>query len=114
MAPKADDLTAERAAQPVKAIVIHCPRCLVQHIDEGQWLLIKHHTHQCQSCGYEFDVGYYSVGVDLAKTARQEALREAMRAISKLFDENTSGTPEYYCALLDAGNALDRLDSEGA
>lgn len=29
------------------------------------------------------------------------------------YDENTSGTPEYYCALLDAGNALDRLAREG-
>lgn len=46
-------------------------------------------------------------------TARQEALREARQSISRLFDENQSGTPEYYCALLDAGNELDRLAREG-
>ena len=50
---------------------------------------------------------------EAAQQARQEALREARQSISRLFDENQSGTPEYYCALLDAGNELDRLAREG-
>jgi hypothetical protein len=47
------------------------------------------------------------------KAARQEALREARQLVSAMFDQQASELPDYYAALLDVGNALDRLASEG-
>ena len=89
MAPQ-DDLTAERAATDMYNRLFSVMR------------LPEHEQHAKARLKLFYHV------------TRQEALREARQTISKLFDENTSGTPEYYCALLDAGNALDRLASEGA
>lgn len=64
---------------------------------------------------------YYSLGptnlIDLISAAltatRRAALLEARQAVSKLFDQQASELPDYYAALLDAGNALDRLAQEG-
>jgi len=33
---------------------IVCPKCKVQHIDEGIWATRLHKKHQCQSCGKEW------------------------------------------------------------
>lgn len=33
-------------------MVLHCPRCEVQHLDEGEWETREHRTHQCQHCGH--------------------------------------------------------------
>jgi predicted RNA-binding Zn-ribbon protein involved in translation (DUF1610 family) len=32
------------------AVVIHCPECGTQHIDEDEWATREHWTHECQSC----------------------------------------------------------------
>ena len=45
---------------------------------------------------------------------RRAALLEARQAVSKLFDQGQSQQPDYYCALLDVGNTIDRLAQEGA
>lgn len=47
------------------------------------------------------------------RATRQEALREARQLVSTMFDQQASELPDYYAALLDVGNALDRLASEG-
>lgn len=64
---------------------------------------------------------YYSLGptnlIDLIADAltatRRAALLEARQAVSQLFDQQVSELPDYYAALLDVGNALDRLAQEG-
>lgn len=34
--------------------ILYCPKCDVQHIDEGVWATKEHKTHQCQACGHEW------------------------------------------------------------
>ena len=51
--------------------------------------------------------------VTALEDARQEALKEARQIVSTMFDQQASELPDYYAALLDVGNALDRLASEG-
>jgi rubredoxin len=33
-------------------MVLHCPECGKQHLDEGVWETREHRTHQCQHCGH--------------------------------------------------------------
>lgn len=42
--------------QPVKPLelLIHCPRCLKQHVDEGHFATHAHTKHACQFCGLAF------------------------------------------------------------
>lgn len=35
-------------------LLLFCPECNVQHIDEGIWATKPHRTHQCQSCKHEW------------------------------------------------------------
>lgn len=32
-------------------VVIHCPKCGLQHVDEGEWTMRAHRTHLCAKCG---------------------------------------------------------------
>jgi hypothetical protein len=54
-------------------VVLHCPVCKKQHIDEGEWATRPHRTHACvddaagKGCGVAFTPsGHRTVGV-LAK-----------------------------------------------
>lgn len=57
-------LAATADAAPVP-MVLACPQCGVQHIDEGEWAATRHHkTHQCQACKHEWrPFPYATVGV---------------------------------------------------
>ncbi len=45
---------ARSEAAPIP-VVVHCPMCRAQHIDEGEWATTRHHrTHRCQECGCDF------------------------------------------------------------
>lgn len=35
-------------------LLIHCPRCKTQHIDEGRFATHPHKDHACQDCGLVF------------------------------------------------------------
>lgn len=35
-------------------VVLHCPKCKAQHLDEGEWATREHRKHQCQSCRHEW------------------------------------------------------------
>lgn len=35
-------------------IVIHCPDCGKQHVDEGEWATEPHKTHLCSRCKHLF------------------------------------------------------------
>ncbi len=50
---------ALKALEPVP-VVIHCPKCGKQHIDEGEWATRPHKTHQCQYCKFEWRPQDYS------------------------------------------------------
>lgn len=45
-------LTAQPVAQAGKPIemILHCPACHSQHIDEGEWATRAHHKHLCAVC----------------------------------------------------------------
>lgn len=32
-------------------MILNCPACGARHIDEGEFVEKRHHTHACQSCG---------------------------------------------------------------
>ena len=86
---QADDLTAERAAALLSNIVGIVPMTEQQRATRVQWL------------------------VDYAKTARQEALREACKLVSDyncMHDHGKKATK----ACDDIFEQLDRLASEGA
>lgn len=40
--------------KPMLELLIYCPRCLKQHIDEGDFATKPHKTHACQFCGLGF------------------------------------------------------------
>jgi hypothetical protein len=39
---------------PPEPLVLHCPRCGLQHVDEGEWATRAHKTHLCAGCGQEW------------------------------------------------------------
>lgn len=50
-------LLAELAAlgpddAPPLPMVMHCPKCSAQHVDEGEFETIPHRAHLCASCGH--------------------------------------------------------------
>lgn len=54
-----------RPALPLR-LVITCPACGKQHVDEGEWATRLHRTHQCQDhgCLHEWRPStLYTVGV---------------------------------------------------
>ena len=50
-------------------LLMHCPVCRKQHVDEGIWETKPHHTHRCvddacgKGCGHEWEVSGYVRGV---------------------------------------------------
>jgi len=62
--PKDIPHPAKSDSSPVP-VVIACPACGEQHIDEGEWATTRtHKTHQCQGCGHEWrPFPYATVGV---------------------------------------------------
>ena len=32
-------------------MVLHCPQCGKQHVDEGEWETRQHRSHLCAECG---------------------------------------------------------------
>jgi hypothetical protein len=51
----------ERGPQPM---VLNCPQCGSQHIDQDEWAMKPHKTHLCASCGFQWSpFGYATVGV---------------------------------------------------
>ena len=38
----------------VESLLVRCPRCGAEHIDEGWFAVIPHRKHQCMCCGREF------------------------------------------------------------
>ena len=44
------DVVRTTEGAPIPMILV-CPACGSRHIDEGAWILNRHHTHACQECG---------------------------------------------------------------
>lgn len=62
-----ESLSAGGVTKPIP-MLLHCPRCDVQHIDLGEWSTRPHRTHLCDKlaggCGYEWRPAMvYTVGV---------------------------------------------------
>ncbi len=63
----------ERAAQAAKPIpmILFCPSCGEQHIDEGEWATKLHKTHLCQHCECEWrPANVATVGVETIDVTR--------------------------------------------
>lgn len=41
-------------SEPLLELLLHCPRCLKQHVDEGHFATHPHKVHACQFCGLGF------------------------------------------------------------
>lgn len=54
----------ERPTLPLELLII-CPRCKEQHIDEGRFAVEPHKNHSCQHCGLTFQASgpVESIGV---------------------------------------------------
>lgn len=55
------EVTVFDAALP--RLVLYCPRCGVNHVDEGVWATRPHRTHLCANCGHEWDEGGLCFGI---------------------------------------------------
>lgn len=38
--------------EKVTSMILFCPMCHSRHIEEGEFVTKKHHTHACQICGF--------------------------------------------------------------
>lgn len=45
-------LTLFGAVLVIVDVVIHCPQCGAQHIDDGEWAARPHRSHLCSNCGH--------------------------------------------------------------
>lgn len=55
--------------QTPRHLVMNCPRCGIQHIDQNEWATKQHKTHQCQACGFEWrPYDYPTFGVEGEKS----------------------------------------------
>lgn len=53
----------DRLRAPIP-MVLHCPHCRAQHVDEGEWATEPHRTHLCAECDCEFrPANVHTVGV---------------------------------------------------
>ncbi len=43
-------MSVEKEPEPIPMLII-CPVCKEQHVDEGEFAIKVHTTHACQSCG---------------------------------------------------------------
>lgn len=62
-------------------VILHCPFCLKQHVDENQWVTTPHRTHVCvddiagSGCGKPFTPSpHRTVGILNLKGLKIDAL----------------------------------------
>ena len=88
--PSTTFVIGEVGSRPLRCL-LHCPKCGVHHIDEGEWATTRvHKSHQCQSCRHEWrPFAYPTVGVawppqdeedDFGQPHRGHDTRHAMEA----------------------------------
>ena len=45
-------------------MVLHCPKCFTQHVDQDEFATRPHRTHRCVQCAHEWrPANVYTVGV---------------------------------------------------
>lgn len=65
------------AAAPPIPMVLHCPVCALQHVDEGEWIAAEHRTHLCAACGNEWrPSNTATIGVKALARARPDESEE--------------------------------------
>lgn len=53
----------------IERLVICCPACGRQHIDDGEWAERPHRTHLCSGCGCTWrPFEHHTVGVSYAES----------------------------------------------
>lgn len=58
------DKTEKRIHEVPIRMLLFCPVCDAQHIDEGEWATLPHRTHECQHCRHQWRPSHTStVGV---------------------------------------------------
>jgi hypothetical protein len=65
----------EKPTPPLELLII-CPRCHLQHVDEGRLATKPHRDHACQGCGLTFQASgpVESIGVQFFKGYKNEEL----------------------------------------
>src|SRR5882724_7806446 len=87
----------DRQEAAPKRMILFCPACGNQHIDEGTWSVRPHKTHQCQSCKLEWKpypyptVGILSVVDELPPGVPSEATPSKENAELKYENEQLMG-----------------------
>lgn len=68
----------EKPMAPLELLII-CPRCHMQHVDEGRFAKKPHRSHACQGCGLTFQASgsVESIGVRFFTGYKDEAETEA-------------------------------------
>lgn len=74
-------------------MIIYCPMCCYQHLDEGEWATRLHRTHQCQHCSHKWrpanvaTVGVAKLLEQLPKDLNSEAATWAEQEWAKCNNE---------------------------
>ena len=50
-------MMAIRILYRIRQAEMRCPRCGRFHVDREEWAHKPHHTHLCEHCDYEFEIG---------------------------------------------------------
>lgn len=73
---------APRPFTSVRSAELRCPRCGRFHVDREEWAWRPHHTHLCEHCDHEFEVGaghvYFSGAQPFTVLGRALALKHAL------------------------------------
>ena len=89
LCPSAEDKSVKPSPIPM---LLHCPKCNLGHIDEGEYAVKPHHTHACQHCGMVWRPAIeYTIGVQFLPGFKNEekpaTFNNAWEAVQEL--ENT-------------------------
>ena len=110
--------TGSLAPRPTpEPLVLLCPECSTEHVDEDEWAKRPHSTHRCAFCSYEWRPrSHHTVGVTTDDLHCMRLIHESHRIEAALrhheFPEKERATESSFDRVLDALTASDAAGNE--
>jgi hypothetical protein len=78
-------------------MILHCPKCHVQHVDRDEWVDRTHRTHLCASCAHEWrPANVYTVGVQELADEFAEVVTKKVSLCSMCLERAPTCRLRYY------------------